>query len=109
MTHRDDLEKNIRESYDLIRRYEALLLWEKDPAEQSGTRQKMERQWDLLREWLVERLRMGGDLPPDLAEIAGTLDMTPAARGPAGDAPGDHGLARQGRYTSAGGAGDTSG
>jgi hypothetical protein len=71
MSRKTDLERHIRESYDLIREYEAILQTSSDPKEKARTRRDMKEQWALIEGYLADyRPLAGGALPEAIAQIA---------------------------------------
>jgi hypothetical protein len=71
MGRREDLERSIRESYDIVRQYEAILQTSDRPEEKLRARREIERQWMLIEGQVRELAPLsGGALPPDLAELA---------------------------------------
>jgi hypothetical protein len=84
VSRKDDLVQHVRESYALVREYEEILRLSGDPKELARARREMKERWDLLRGCLEELRRLGGELPPDAAEIAAGLPPGPGRREPAG-------------------------
>ena len=74
MTRREDLEENVRQSYQLIREYEDILRLSADPREKARARRAIEEQWALIEGYLNEHLplcrSLATPIPPDIAEIA---------------------------------------
>lgn len=77
MSRRDDLEKRIRASYDVVHQYEEIVQVSDRPEEVQRARHQIEEQWRRIREPLVEYLaisrRRGLAVPDDVAEIAATF------------------------------------
>jgi energy-coupling factor transporter ATP-binding protein EcfA2 len=85
MSRKDDLERNIRESYDLIRKDEEIIRLSDRPKEQRRARREIEEQWGLIAGYLAEyRGLVRGALPDEIAQIAHRLSTLgielPAAR-----------------------------
>jgi hypothetical protein len=71
MSRREDLENHIRESYGIIREYEAIRQVSDRPEEKQRARRLIDAQWALIEGYLAEYRRLaGGDWPPDIREIA---------------------------------------
>lgn len=85
MSRKEDLEKNIRESYELIRQYEAIQRDSDRPEERERAERVVDEQWKLIRGSLDEYLplceRLGATVPDDLREIAARFGPTPIERG----------------------------
>jgi hypothetical protein len=70
MARRDDLEQSIRESYSIIRDYEAVIRTSNRPEEKIRAKQAIEEQWSLVKDHLPEYRNLVGDsLPDDVAQI----------------------------------------
>lgn len=82
MSRRTDLEESIRASYTLIRQYEGIVRLSADPKERERARQTITEQWALIHTAVDERQRLGGSLPPDVAEIATHFGPLPLPAGP---------------------------
>ena len=67
-TPKQDLERQIREMYGLIREYENILSESSDPAERRRARRGAERRWQLMGEWLQEYRRLCERLGEPMAE-----------------------------------------
>lgn len=73
MARRSDLERHIRESYDIIRQYEQIIRTSNRPEERARAKRKVGGQWELIKGFLNEyislcqRLRLA--IPDDLLEI----------------------------------------
>jgi hypothetical protein len=66
-----DLEHHLRESYALIREYEAIIQTSSEPKEKARSRRAIEEQWALVEGYLAEYRRLAGDAwPADVTEIA---------------------------------------
>ena len=95
MTRKDDLESGIRQSYSIIREYEATIQTSDRPEDTIRAQRAIDRQWSLIIGYLDEyRALTGNVLPDDIAQIAahfGTPDdaarVTPAAEEPPPDHP----------------------
>ena len=78
MSRRDDLERHIRESYDIIRQYEEIKRTSDRPEEKARARRNIEEQWGLVKGYLDQYQtlcqRLGKSLAEDILEIAVTLD-----------------------------------
>lgn len=74
MTRKEDLEGHIRDSYNLILKYEEILRTSDRPKEKARARRNIEEQWELVEEYLDEYLslcqRMGSLIASDIYEIA---------------------------------------
>jgi hypothetical protein len=74
MTRKHDLEKHIRESYDIIRQYEQIIQTSNRPEEVARARRKIDEQWRLIKEHLNEYVtlsqRLQMNIPDDLLEVA---------------------------------------
>jgi hypothetical protein len=74
MGRKEDLEENIRASYELIRKYDEKIRLAGDPKEQARHTLDRDEQWQLIRGWLDEyvslcrRLRLS--IPRDIQEFA---------------------------------------
>jgi len=77
MSRKDDLERHIRNSYDIIRQYEEMVQTSDRPEEVQRAQRKIEEQWGLIRGPLVEYLalcrRRGLAVPEEISEIAATF------------------------------------
>jgi tetratricopeptide (TPR) repeat protein len=77
MNRKDDLERQIRESYDIIREYEEIIQFSDRPDEVQRARHEIEDQWEKLREPLVQYLalcrRRNLAVPEEIGEIAATF------------------------------------
>jgi hypothetical protein len=66
-----DPQPAIRESYGLVREYEALLRTSDRPEEKIRARRIVDEQWAHVERYLGEYCRLtGGPLPADLDELA---------------------------------------
>jgi hypothetical protein len=75
MSRKDDLEGHIRESYEIIREYEAMLRTSDRPEEKLRARRSIDDQWALIEGYLGEYQRLaGGAWPQDIAEIAARFE-----------------------------------
>ena len=91
MSRQDDLEHLIRDSYDIVRQYEEIVQTSDRPEEVQRARHRIEEQWGLMREPLVEYLalcrRRNLPVPEDVGEMAATfgpeLEQAVAAYRPA--------------------------
>jgi formylglycine-generating enzyme required for sulfatase activity len=71
MPRKDNLENGIRESYGLIREYEAIMRTSDRPEEKARARRVIQDQWAHVEGYLAEyRLLVGDALPEDLAQLA---------------------------------------
>jgi formylglycine-generating enzyme required for sulfatase activity/energy-coupling factor transporter ATP-binding protein EcfA2 len=71
MSRQEDLEQSIRESYDIIRQYEAILCTSDRPEEKARARRLIREQWALVEGYLAEyRSVIGGALPDEMAQMA---------------------------------------
>jgi tetratricopeptide (TPR) repeat protein len=77
MSRKDDLEHQIRESYDIIHQYEEITQTSDRPEEVQRAEHKIEEQWGRIREPLVQYLalckRRNLATPEDIVEIAVTF------------------------------------
>jgi hypothetical protein len=85
MSRKGDLERGIRESYDIIRQYEAQIRTSDRPEEKARARRLVGEQWALIEDHLDDYRRLcGGALRADLAQIAasvpGARDVAPEGR-----------------------------
>jgi len=85
MSRKDDLERNIRESYDLIRKDEEIIRLSDRPREQRRAQREIEELWTLIAGYLAEyRGLVRGALADEIAQIARRLSTLgielPAAR-----------------------------
>jgi hypothetical protein len=73
MGRKDDLEKLIRASYDIIQQYERIIQTSSRPEEVARSRRVIDEQWNLVRDRLDEYLllceRLQAGIPGDLLEI----------------------------------------
>jgi hypothetical protein len=70
-SRKTDLERHLRESYALIREYEAIIQTSSEPKEKARSRRAIEEQWALVEGYLAEYRRLAGDAwPADIAQIA---------------------------------------
>lgn len=73
MGRKDDLEKDIRQSYDLIRQHEETLKLSDNPKEKARCRRAIKEQRGLIRDYLEEYLprynQSASDIPQDITEI----------------------------------------
>lgn len=73
MGHKDDLEKNIRESYRLICEYEEIQRLHPDPRERMRAQHLISDQQELIRRYLSEYIplcqRLGLQTAPDILEL----------------------------------------
>jgi len=70
MSRKTDLEEHIRQSYALIREYEAIVQTSSRPEEKARARRVIHEQWGNIRRYLAEYRRLAGDaLPTDIVEI----------------------------------------
>ena len=86
MSRKSDLERNIRESYGLIRDAEAALRAPRAAASKLRLRHNVEEQWALVKEYIAEYMllhqRLNFRVPADITQIAisvGQPPQTPAA------------------------------
>ena len=71
MSRQQDLERSIRESYDIIRQYEAVIRTSGRPEEKLRARRVIDEQWALIEGYLAQyRPLCGGVLPDDMAQLA---------------------------------------
>jgi hypothetical protein len=74
MSRKTDLERHIRESYELIREYQAITQVSDDPREKRRSQRAIDEQWTLIKSWLEEYLSLCQHLnltiPTDIQEIA---------------------------------------
>lgn len=71
MSRKTDLEHHLRESYALIREYEAIVQTSSEPKEKARSRRAIEEQWALVEGYLAEYRHLAGDAwPADVAEMA---------------------------------------
>jgi hypothetical protein len=81
MTRRDDLERLIRESYEIILEYEETIQTSNRGEEKLRAQRQIDRQWKLIESYLEECTALvGGVLPPDIAEIATRFSQTESLR-----------------------------
>ncbi len=84
MGRKEDLEQNIRESYELIGRYEEILRLSSDPKEKTRAQRTINEQRGLIEEWTEEYLRLGGSALPDhMTDIAGSPPESGTVASPA--------------------------
>jgi len=78
MGRREDLERHIRQSYDIVRQYEEIVQTSSRPEEKARARHEMDEQWGLIQGYLAEYRtlcqRLGRPLAEDVVEIAATLE-----------------------------------
>jgi hypothetical protein len=83
VSRKDDLEENIRESYQLVREYETLRQDTDDPKEKRRVERAMKEQWELIKGYLSEYAplceNLGLSIAQDIAEIAITARFPPAS------------------------------
>lgn len=80
MARQADLEKLIRESYDIILEYEEIRQLSSDPKEKRRAPQEIAEQWALIRGWLREYERVApSGWPEDLVQIAARFEQEGAA------------------------------
>ncbi len=86
MGRKEDLEGHIRESYELIHRYEDILRLSDRPKEQARARRAIEEQWGLIAGYLREYLplceQIGARLPADIREIAARFEAATDKQAP---------------------------
>lgn len=71
MSRREDLERYIRQSYEIIRDYEEMIQTSNRPEDKQQAQRAVDRQWGLIEGYLKEYLPLVGDaLPSDIREIA---------------------------------------
>jgi formylglycine-generating enzyme required for sulfatase activity len=71
VSRKEDLEQSIRESYRIIREYEAILRTSDRPEERARARRAIDEQWDHVKGYLAEYSSLvGGALPEEIAQIA---------------------------------------
>jgi hypothetical protein len=71
VSRKTDLEEHIRESYDLVREYEAIIQTSSDPKEKARSQRAIAEQWELIEGSLTEYRRLVNvAFPDDIAEIA---------------------------------------
>lgn len=79
MSRKTDLEKHVRESVQLVSEYEQILRLSDNPKEKARTELAIKEQRKLLDQFTVEYIilckRLGLPLPPDIAEIAGDIQL----------------------------------
>ena len=86
MSRKDDLEESIRESYGLVRDYEQIRQTSSDPKEKNRAQLAEAEQWEFIKSYLDEYLRLSTNLSvkpaADVVEIAVILDhpLTSAAQ-----------------------------
>jgi formylglycine-generating enzyme required for sulfatase activity len=74
MSRKADLEQYIRDAYEIIRKWEKRRL-DADPTELARCEREIEEQWEKVRSWAVERSRLPGELPADVAEIVMAVEI----------------------------------
>lgn len=81
MGRKEDLEQNIRESYELIREYEAVIRTSSEPIEKARARRGIEEQRLLIEGYLGEYYpiikRLNVVIPEDIAEITNSFSVEP--------------------------------
>lgn len=86
MGRKDDLERHIRESYDIVRQYKEIERTSDRPEEKARARRNIEQQWELMEGYLAEYRtlcqRLGRPLAEDILEIAVTIEADDLAAGP---------------------------
>ena len=83
MSRRQDLERSIRESYDLIREYEAIIRTSGRPEEKLRARRVIREQRALIAEAQAELGALPGAVaPPTAVASAATAETTDAITGP---------------------------
>jgi len=96
MTRKEDLEQHIRQSYRLIRDYEATLRLSDDPKEKARARHAIEEQWALIEGYLGEYLPLCRSLalpiPQDIEEIVVVLRARKGEEPPAPSPPAGRGV-----------------
>ena len=71
MSRKDDLEQSIRESYDIVRQYKAIIRTSDRPEEKLRARRVIDAQWILVEGYLAEYRPLVEDvLPGEIAQIA---------------------------------------
>jgi hypothetical protein len=65
MGRKEDLEQNIRESYELMGEYEGILRLSSDPKEKARAQRAIDEQRELIQGWAEEYLRLGGSALSD--------------------------------------------
>ena len=71
MSRKEDLEQSIRESYRIIRDYEAVIRTSDRPEEKARARRMIDEQWALVEGYMAEYSPLvGGALPEEIAQIA---------------------------------------
>jgi hypothetical protein len=82
VSRKDDLERHVRESYEIIRQYEEIDRTSDRPQEKARARREIEEQWALVKGHLATYQilcqRLGKPLAEDILEIAVTLDAKTA-------------------------------
>jgi len=78
MARKDDLENSIRESYDIIRDYEAIVHTSERPEEKARARRVVREQWTNVEKYLAEYYRVTINVADDIAQIAARF--TPVAK-----------------------------
>jgi hypothetical protein len=86
MGRKDDLERHIRESHDIVRQYEEIERTSDRPEERARARRNIEGQWELIEGHLAEYRticqRLGRPLAEDVLEIAAALEIGDLGAGP---------------------------
>ena len=71
MSRKDDLERSIRDSYEIIREYEDQIRIASRPEEKARARRAIDEQWTNIEGYLAEYLPLaGGPLSEEIAQIA---------------------------------------
>ncbi len=70
MSRQEDLEKDIRDTYQIIHDYERRIETTHDPLERRGAEYKIDEQQKLIQGYLSEYGNLNVALPPDIAQIA---------------------------------------
>jgi hypothetical protein len=72
MSRQADLENAIRESYTIIRDYEAIIRTSERPEEKLRAQRIIEKQWEIIRSYLAEyeKIAVGSSAPNDISEIS---------------------------------------
>ncbi len=80
MSRKNDLEKNIRDSYQLIHDYEIIRQDTDNPKEKRRAERAIEEQWELIKGYLSEYVplceRLGLEIAQDVLEIAVTVGFS---------------------------------
>ena len=85
MSRHQDLERLVRESYQVVLGYQQTIQTSDRPEERQRAQREIDRQWELIQGYLAEYAPLAdGPLPPDMAEIAahflGRVDQAIAAQ-----------------------------